>query len=191
MSSANNLRHVGKIKEAHGIRGEVFFLIFSKDLSWVDDLEEIYVGDQPHLKKLNIVKFREHKEGLILTLEDIKNRNQADELAQKQVWVDANLFVSDDDETPYLIEIENFEVIDKIHGPIGKITGFSWNGAQDILIVQNSNTKEPYEIPFVDAFVERIDSENEKLYTDLPEGLLDVNNEAKSKADNEQDDENN
>ncbi len=172
----NKNRLIGKIKQAHGLRGEVYVLVFSKDISWQKKLKNITIKQNDQSKSLNVLKLKPFKDGLILTLESVTDRNQSEAIQGSEVWIDQNLFKSQPDETPYLVEIENFMVNDKTLGILGKITEFSFNGSQDLLVVTALNNSEvKYEIPFVDQFVLKIDSENKMLMMDLPEGLIDIN----------------
>ncbi len=172
----NENRLIGKIKQAHGLRGEVYVLVFSKDISWQKKLKNIYLKQNDQIKNLNVTKSKPFKDGLILSLESITDRNQSEAIEGSEVWIDQNLFKSQPNETPYLVEIENFEVHDKTLGVLGIITKFSFNGSQDLLVVTATNNSEvKYEIPFVDQFVLKIDSENKILLMDLPEGLVEIN----------------
>ncbi len=172
----NKNRHVGKIKQAHGLRGEVYVLIFSKDITWIKKLKTVLLIQNNIEKIITVLKAKPFKDGLILSLDQITDRNQSEAIQGSEVWIDQNLFKSKPDETPYLLEIENFDVNDKALGTIGKITGFLFNGLQDLLVVSDVNNSEiKYEIPFVDQFVLKIDSEKNILFMDLPEGLIDIN----------------
>ena len=53
---------------------------------------------------------------------------------------------------------------------LGEIVGFSSNGPQDLLVVEaNGKT---VEIPFVDAFIKKIDFKHQSVVMELPEGLF-------------------
>jgi 16S rRNA processing protein RimM len=165
-------RHIGKIKQAHGLRGEVYVLVFSKDISWIKKLKTISIFKNEKSQTLAVLKAKPFKDGLILQLDQIVDRNQSEAIEGAEVWIDQSIFVSKTNETPYLLEIEGFSVNDKSLGDIGKVTGFSYNGNQDLLVVSG---KSIFEIPFVDQFVSKIDFENKTINMDLPEGLIDIN----------------
>lgn len=165
------MRLIGKIKDAHGLRGDVYIIFFSKDYSWADLIDELYVEDTPY----EVIKAAEHKDGLKVQLKGVTDRNQSEALIGKQIYLPSDFFFEQDDSVGmFLAEIENFKVIDKTLGEIGIITGFSSNVAQDLLIVTTA-AKKQVEIPFVDQFVVKIDHDNKTLQMDLPEGLLDIN----------------
>ena len=158
--------HVGKVLDAHGIRGDIYCIVFSGDASWVDQLETLKLGTE--VFKINRIK--EFKKGFIASLEGFSDRNRAESYKGREVWVDEKLFVSEDGEALFLKEILGFEVHDKHLGAIGKITGFSSNGMQDLLVIS-----EKIEVPFVKEFVLNMDFDKKIISTVLPEGLLEIN----------------
>jgi len=167
----SELKLIGKVKDAHGLKGELFVIFFSKDYSWASDLEKIYI-DKTH-QCYEVIKAGVHKDGLKVSLKGLTNRNQSEALIGKEVFIDEDIFESEDGEPIFLTEIENFNVIDTVLGPLGIITGFSSNTAQDLLIVQYKN--KIIEIPFVDEFVDEINYDKKEIHMTLPDGLLEIN----------------
>jgi 16S rRNA processing protein RimM len=147
-SKNENLRKVGKFLHAHGLRGELYLMIFSGDYGWFEDVAELYLESKlkdkktkDNFQKYEIKSFRPHKEGILVTLAGVDNRNISDSLSGSEVWVSSDLFVSDkDDDKIFLVEIENFDVYDR-EIKIGTIVGFSYNGAQDLLTVKPSKAE--------------------------------------------------
>ncbi len=178
--SLNNYTHIGKVIDAHGIKGDIYCMIFSDDLSWLTKIKELNFK-KPGSKNMTDVIFKSYqikktklfKKGFIATIENMTDRNQAEMLKGAELWLPKNLFVSNDGESLYLSEIKNFLVEDQVYGELGEITDFSTNGAQDLLILKKEN--EIIEIPFVKEFVVKIDFDLKRVFTFLPEGLLDIN----------------
>jgi 16S rRNA processing protein RimM len=164
---------IGKIMDAHGIRGEIGVVVFSGDVSWIDDAEVLYIPRKNVFEEHKIKKIRPHKKGFICHLENFLDRNKAEEYKGREVWVDEDIFVSEDGESIYLSEILHFEVIDSQMGSLGRIEAFSSNGIQDLLVIHQEGKE--IEIPFVKEFVLNIDFENQKIEMELPEGLLQIN----------------
>ena len=56
------LRKIGKITGVHGLKGEIYIYVFSKDVSWIDSLSEIIIEDIKGVRKiLKIVSLRPFK----------------------------------------------------------------------------------------------------------------------------------
>ena len=165
---------IGKVLDAHGIKGDIYCFVFSGDASWVPKLKEIYLNEN----KFIINRAKPFKKGFIANLETVTDRNRAEELKGADVRVASQMFISQPGEAFYLVELMNYTVKDKVLGVVGVVESFSSNGIQDLLDV-NSNDKS-YEIPFVKEFVTRIDHDKKIIEMSLPEGLLEINEAGQS-----------
>jgi 16S rRNA processing protein RimM len=161
-------KHIGKVMDAHGIRGDVYCIVFSGDVSWLDKVQTLNL----HHEDFKIKKIKAFKKGFIASLEGFDNRNKAEEYIGAELRVPEDLFVSEDGEALFLNEILGFTVFDK-KNEIGSISGFSFNGLQDLLIIKKEG--KDLEIPFVKEFVSHIDYEKKQINMNLPEGLLEIN----------------
>jgi len=161
---------VGKIKDAQGLKGEVYALIFSGERGWQSNLQTVFLGgDESSGREFEVSKVQSHKDGLILKLKGIENRNQSEALKGQLLFIPSELLISKKGERIYLNEIQGFEVFDE-QGIIGQIVGFSSNGPQDLLIVEKEKKK--YEIPFVEAFIVDLNFDQKQLKMRLPPGLI-------------------
>lgn len=182
----NDLRKIGKFLHAHGLRGELYLYIFSGDYDWFGDIEVIYLPAKRNtglFVEFSVKSYRSHKGGILVTLQGVDNRNLSDELSGSEVWIPRDFFITDDsDEKIFLVEIEGFNVFAE-NRIIGKIIGFTNNGAQDLIIVKPEVTiKENYEIPFVPEFIDEIDYDNKLVKMNLPEGLLELHSVSETPA---------
>lgn len=169
---------VGKVHSSQGVRGQIFVILFPEGTPWTKQwktlvLSETELPSAPK-KEYPISHLRPHskqgKTGFILTLEHVTDRDVAESLAKRFVWIPESYLVSKKDETIYLKEIENFMVVDRERGAVGPITGFSSNGPQDLIEVKTSGGT--FDVPLVKAFIVRIDFEKKEIHMDIPMGLL-------------------
>ena len=174
MNSQNsNLKNVGKVMDAHGIRGDIYCLIFSGDVSWINKVKKLNLKGNTEIESFEIKKIKPFKRGFIATLQGFNDRNKAEEYKGAELWVESDLFVSEDGESLYLAEILNFELHDEKLGVVGTVQDFSSNGIQDLLVIEKEGVK--LEIPFVEDFVVNMDFEKQTILMKLPEGLLQIN----------------
>lgn len=166
----NNWQLVGKIKLARGLKGELFALIFSKQVDWADKLKQVALGDENTV--YSVIRARPHKDGLLLTLEGVSDRTGAEALLGKTLSISSELLVTKKGDTIFLSEILGFEMLTKQGDFLGPIVGFSSNGPQDLLVIDHKGRR--CDIPFVPAFVLDINFEKKQIIVDLPEGLLDL-----------------
>ncbi len=155
--------------DAHGIKGDLYVLVFSGDVSWLPKMKKLSLDGE----SFDVVRAKPFKKGFIATLKGFDNRNRAEEVKGAEVHVPAEFFVSKHGEQVFLSELLGFEVEDKNLGKLGSIKGFSSNGSQDLLVIENN--KKEVEIPFVKDFVVKMDFKTKTILTDLPEGLLEIN----------------
>lgn len=165
--------------EPHGLKGDLYILIFSQDVSWADDLVNFrLVNEQTGATQILTVEgIKSFKKGVIVKPKEFTNRNQSEAVAKFLFEIPEELLVSGEGETIYLAEILGFKIFDH-NKLVGEIKSFSSNSMQDLLIVHDAENF-VIEIPFVDELVEDIDYDKKEVYMNLPEGLLDINRAAK------------
>lgn len=174
--SPNSWKKVGKIKDAHGLRGDLAIIIFSKDISWIKQLKTFGLSslDQESPKIFfEVQKIKEFKMGIMLKANGIEDRTQAEKVKGNLFYIPEELLQSEEGDQIFLSEILYFVVIDQNQIVIGPVVSFSSNTIQDLLVVEMNDGKK-VEIPFVDAFIEKINFEEKKILMNLPEGLLDL-----------------
>ncbi|MEY4616015.1 MAG: rRNA processing protein RimM [Pseudomonadota bacterium] len=175
---SESLRKIGKISGVHGLKGELYIYVFSKDISWIDELTEVVFEDAKGQRTTHLVKsLRPFKDGFLVFIEGVNDRTEAEKLRAQLVYVSGSFFVSDEgDDTFYLAEIEGFEVYDD-EVRLGIIEGFGTNTVQDLLHVRMDFGIA--EIPLVEEFLVEIDFEEKKIFMELPEGLIEIQRESK------------
>lgn len=172
---SSSLHLIGKIHSSQGVRGDVFVILNIENPPWLSQWKTLILknleGAEQSFKILNKKPHsKQGKTGFILQLEGVSDRDVADSLVHQTVWVTEDYLTSKKGETIYLKEILNFLVVDATRGEVGPIVGFSSNGAQDLLCIDVKG--QVYEVPFVKAFLQKIDFENKKVLMDIPQGLL-------------------
>ncbi len=170
------MKAVGKIREAHGLKGDLYVLIFSGDISWVKKLKNFGLKNKnsENIENFEVERIKPFKKGFIVKAKGIDDRTAAEGLEHCEFLIAEDLLVSKEGETIYLSEILNFKLKNPAQDLLGQVVAFSTNGAQDLLVIQTSDKK--VEVPFVEDFIKKIDFKHETLVMDLPEGLFDLEN---------------
>ncbi|PWU18656.1 MAG: 16S rRNA processing protein RimM [Bdellovibrio sp.] len=164
---------VGKITLAKGLGGEVVLRLFGSAMDWQERLETLSLGwdqDTPS-ENFTVERWAWHRQGLTVKLAGVANRNQAEELRGRWVFVPDQLLVAKPGEVFFLKEILGFRVFngDQL---VGAISGFSSNGPQDLLVVQQREGA--VEIPLVKEFLREVDFSSAHILMRLPPGLLEA-----------------
>ena len=166
----------GQISSTHGLKGELLLNVFDASLKNLlsSKLKEKAVQIRRNDKILFegfLHRVRSHKKrGLIIQLKDVPSFSAAKSLKNTSLWIKKSLFLSDLGENIYLCEVLGFKVYDKNYGFIGEISGFSNNGAQDIIIVQKESSGLKMDILFIPELITKIDFKKNSLILNLPSG---------------------
>lgn len=187
-SSETKLHQIGYVHSTQGLKGDIFIVLKSVDESWLEEWTDLVLGpptkgekNPPIPSKNSLMSFeidqlrfhkKQGKQGIALRLVDLNTATDVEPLVGHSVWIPEEYLESRPGEKIFLKEIEGFRVIDKKRGDLGPIVGFSSNGVQDLIEVHYKG--ENHYIPLVDAFLERIDKKDKKIFMDIPEGLLEL-----------------
>ena len=160
---------IGKIVNTVGLKGEVKVYNYSDSIEIYETIESIYVED-----RLTVIEnVRAQKNMVILKLEGADDRNAAEALRGKE------LYITEDDlpELPegqyYVRDLIGMSVTEEDGNLLGHVTDVLQNTAQDIFEVESENGKQLL-IPKVDQFVLDIDAEKREITIRLIEGMLDL-----------------
>jgi len=116
------------------------------------------------------------KDSFIISLEDIKDRNEADNLKQYKLLVKSNDIPKLKSNEFHLNQLLDLDVKLNIEGEmkiIGKVVDLITENNNLIVIRLNKNNRNVL-IPFVKEIVTAIDQNNKYLIIDPPKGLLDL-----------------
>jgi 16S rRNA processing protein RimM len=174
------------MKDAHGIRGELFIVLFAGEAYWLPKMTTLRLVPDAGgaAQEFPVKSARPHKNGFILKSNDIKDRNQAETLKGLIVEIPEEFLISEPGEAIYLREILNF-ILKNDGVEVGRIVRFASNTVQDLLVV--STPKGEFEIPFVEAFVNKVNFKTQTIDMKLPYGLLGETDGEKVEQDGKQD----
>lgn len=173
LSNQNKFK-AGWVRDAHGLKGELYVQLFAKRADWLESFEQFWLETKSGVESFEVERAKPHKDGLIVKSKSIQDRTQAEALKGAPFFIPDHYLVAKEGDRIFLKQIEGFKAFD---GPrdLGVIKNFATNGAQDLLVVQ-SPEKEIL-IPFISVFIQQIDYENQTVIFDLPEGLDSVGEE--------------
>jgi 16S rRNA processing protein RimM len=166
---AENYKPIGKILDAHGLKGELKVILFSKTLDWPSSLTEVCINDEVY----QVEDLKPNKELWILKLENMNSRTEAETLKGYELLGLKSLFVTHEGEEPFLSELMGFKVLNSLMdplNPVGEIVDLSETPAHYNLILQTS--KGYFEIPYVDDFIESIDRKSRLIKMNFPTDLI-------------------
>ena len=170
---------IGVITSSHGVAGKLnikslsdFNERFTKPgTRWIQKYNE-----EPIPFKLTSGFQKPGKDSFIISLEGIKNRNEADNLKQYKLLVKSNDMPKLKNNEFHLNQLLNLDVkllVESEIKVIGKVVNLITENNNLIVIRLNQNNKDVL-IPFVKEIVTTIDRKNKYLVINPPKGLLDL-----------------
>ncbi len=171
--------NIGYTRKAHGLSGELKFAIEEQFLEDFLKNERIFIAVRSSKIPYFIANVRGKGE-LIVQLEDVDNRDAAQLLQSKEIFLreqdiipdkEREIEVPDEDELEYE-RLVGYLIVDQIMGDIGAIDEVLEMPQQEMAFLKHKGRD--VLIPLNDQMIISIDEVNKKVLMDLPDGLLDV-----------------
>lgn len=161
----------------HGVRGEVRAHPFHRDSDLLLELDEVLVrfvdGERKgEAHEVSIDGARGGNDAILVKLHGVDHRDAADELRGAQLCVKRRDFPEIDEGEFYACDVLGARVIANVEEreeEIGVVTELVTYPSVDVLFVEGARGR--WEIPLVEAFVESVDVDAEKVTLKTLEGL--------------------
>ncbi len=164
---------IGKIVNAVALRGEVKVYHYSDYKERFEELDSVLLEHKGKYEEYGIEGVRYQKEMVILKLKGVSDRNAAEALKERDIYItEADLRELPED-TFYIRDLIGCKALSADDGSeIGEITDVLQNSAQDIYQIRLANGKETL-IPVVAEFVKEVDIEHKTVKIRLIPGFID------------------
>ena len=129
-----------------------------------------------HRRELEVEGFWPHKEWLVLKFVAVDSMSEAETLIRCELQVPSGQRSELEAGWSYVSDLKGCAVLDGGR-EIGQIEDVQFGaGEAPLLIVRSEHAaKRLVEIPFAEAYLDRVDLQHKQVWMNLPEGLLDVN----------------
>jgi 16S rRNA processing protein RimM len=166
---------VGQIVGAHGLYGELKVEAYSDFPDRFAPGATLFLGEE--LEKVQVASVRPHKTNLLVRLDEIDDRNDAEDIRGLWLYV-PEAEAGELDEGEYWIhDIIGLQVVTVDGAQIGKITDVMVTGANDVYVVrpaEDVNHGRDVLLPAIADVVDHVDLEKGIMVIRLLEGLIDV-----------------
>ena len=156
----------------HGYKGDIKISVSSNNLDTFPDLKYLFIDIDGCFIPFKIGNVRSFsKNVLIVKLKEIRSEDDVNEVINKNVYIDSTEIGSNIDSGFFYNDLINFDVITDSK-KIGRIENINSNLPQPVFeIMYDSRT---VLIPIHEDFIRKIDKENNIIYLDIPDGLLEI-----------------
>ncbi|MDB4908631.1 MAG: Ribosome maturation factor rimM [Gemmatimonadetes bacterium] len=168
---------VGRVRKAHGIRGEVVVetLTDAPDAIFASGAR-VFVGDSagaldPKRGELTVVKSSDFKEGLLVKFDSIADRNEADLWRGRYLLVPESEIAPPSEDQVFIHALYGMAVRDMGGESIGVVKEV-YDLPQGLLLEIERAGKPDVLVPFHESSVHEVDSESRVIVLDPPAGLL-------------------
>ena len=156
---------VAFVRAPHGLKGEVAIDPMTDFPDRFSPGSVLWAGGEQY----TVSEVRAHTKALLLRLEGIETRNQAEELRGKLLEVpEATLPHLEEDEY-FRFDIVGIEVVDQDGTSLGNVEEVLEPGANDVFIVRDAESE--ILIPAIDSVVKEINTEARRMTVELMPGL--------------------
>lgn len=160
---------LGRIVRPHGIRGEMVLEANSELLPGLAPGTVIFCGQDK--KKLVVERIRPHRGRLLLKVETIADRNQAEPLRQQALYLRSDQVDPLPEGSYYYWQIMGLEVYTEAGARLGVVKHIIETGANDVYVLQNDDGQEIL-IPAIEEVIRQVDLESERITIHLLPGLI-------------------
>lgn len=174
-ASAPEFLVLGRILRPHGVRGELRMQILTDYPDRISELDTVYVGRDPYDRAsatgVSIVATRRHREQLLIRLEGVATRDDAETYRGQLLMVALDDAIPLEDGEYYIFQVIGAEVITTEGENLGTIREILETGANDVFVVQGGMYGEVL-IPDIPDVVLNVDLTRNQMTIALPPGLL-------------------
>lgn len=165
---------LGRVLRPHGIRGELRLEILTAYPERIVTGKRLFIGTDPKkpesATEYTVVQSRKHQHFLILQLEEITDRNDAELMRNLYVMVPPEEAVPLEEGEFYLYQLIGLTVHTDEDELLGELTEVIETGANDVYIVQGPRGE--VLLPAIDECILDIDFDNQTMTVHLLDGLL-------------------
>ncbi len=163
---------IGKILNAHGIRGELKVEPLTDNPERYKILEQVYLEDRKKNYILYDVEFvRFHKGNVLIKLAGIDDMDAAKLVKNQHLAINKSDRMPLEEGAYYIDDLIGLQVFEDDR-PIGVLKDVLQPGANDVYVLDSTIYPDLY-IPALKSVILSVDLENKRMDVKLPKGLVD------------------
>lgn len=162
----SDLITIGVIVAPHGVRGDVRIMPETDFPERFLEMEHCYIDG----KLYHFTSARFHKQYVLATFEEIKDRNDAEMIMRKEVQVSEDELMPLPEGRYYIYQLIGCQVYDTEGTHLGTLKEVLQPGANDVYVVEKEGQADLL-LPVIDSVVLSIDIEEGKIVVNPPEWI--------------------
>ena len=173
--AASSLVVLGRLMKPHGIKGAIRVEYYAESPELLEKPLMLRAGRFAP-RPVRIREWSLWKDQLILTIEGVNDRTQAEQMRGQELLIDASHLPEAEEDEPYLRDLLGLAVKLESGEVIGELEDIDFPAGQEMWVIRAPESEGGYEIllPAVPEFVLDIDLDAEVVTIAPPEGLLEL-----------------
>ena len=160
---------VGKVIKAHGVRGALKVLPYGDTLSGMEAGEKLFSILNGEQGELTLASLQSQRRVWIARFEEIANREQAEALTGKEIFIDRDRLPKLESGEYYHFQLIGLLVVTKEGRRLGILRAVLETGGNDVYVVEDDGKE--LLVPAIEDVIAKVDLQSGKIVVDLPEGL--------------------
>ena len=166
---------LARVLKTQGRHGEIAVEVHSDVPDrFVEGMRVFALDAQGRRRQLKIEELWPHKGHLVLKFEGVDSISDAETLLRCELQVLRAERAELEPGWTYVSDLNGCAVFDGDR-EIGTVQGVEFGAGEAPLLIVRGQAKQPYEIPFAEAYLAGVDLERKRIRMKLPEGMLEVN----------------
>ncbi|MDD6214274.1 MAG: ribosome maturation factor RimM [Firmicutes bacterium] len=161
---------VGKIINTHGLRGEVKIVTWTDMPHDFEKLDYVFAKMRGKEEKLDIKNVKYQQNNIIVKFAQIDSIEQAEKYKNAVLSASREQLGELPEGVYYIADLIDCEVFDEHNSLIGILTDIFSTGSNDVYDIKRSGRNNLL-VPIIDGVLTKVDTENKKIYINVPEGL--------------------
>jgi 16S rRNA processing protein RimM len=157
---------IGKLQRAHGVTGEIVLGVTTDFPERIKRGKVIYLGADHSPRKISGA--RPFHNNVLITMEGIRNREEAAELTNLEVFVRVDELPALSEGQYYHHQLVGLKAVLENGEEIGTVTEIMETGANDVYVVTDKAGKEIL-LPAIDSVIIRVDLSEKQMVVKPPE----------------------
>ena len=154
---------LGRVLGAFGVRGELKLQSYTDPPARLLKYQPWILVHRGAEREIAGAKGRDTAKGVLLTLPDVTDRDQAEALAGAEVWVPRSRLPAPKPGEYYWVDLEGLRVVNREGVALGTVSHLFETAANDVIVVTGERERL---IPFLDDFVLGVDFEAGQITVD-------------------------
>ncbi len=165
----DSIIEIGKITGAVGIKGYLKVNIYLTKVNLISKLGPVLLENKSQVVKINFI--REQKGKAIISMQNVDNRNKAELLKDKKLFIFSSKLPKLKKNEYYLRDLLNLSVVNTDGKKIGIVKQIKNFGSCDLMEVYTNNNKYFF-LPINKENVKKIDLNNKKIIVEPIKGII-------------------